>query len=70
VSGLGLALLGSADVQQELRDHALVQLLPDWRLPPLGTWAVTPQRDAQPAKVRRGIDALQAYLLEVPGVLR
>jgi len=29
---------------------------------------VTPQRDAQPAKVRQAIAALQGYLRELPGV--
>jgi len=30
---------------------------------------VTPQRDAQPAKVRQAIAALQRYLVTQPGVL-
>ena len=34
----------------------------------LDIWAVTPQRDAQPAKVRQAIAALHAYLRQVPGV--
>jgi len=29
---------------------------------------VTPQRDAQPAKVRQSIAALHAYLRQVPGI--
>lgn len=35
----------------------------------LDIWAVTPQRDAQPAKVRQAIAALQRYLVTQPGVL-
>ncbi len=66
-AGLGLAMLGSIDVQQELAAGSLVPLLPDWQLAPLDVWAVTPQRDAQPAKVRHAVEALEAYLITVPG---
>lgn len=68
-AGLGLALLGSVDVHDELQAGRLVTVLPQWRLAPLDVWAVTPQRDAQPAKVRLAIDALQAYLRALPGVV-
>jgi DNA-binding transcriptional LysR family regulator len=55
-------------VDEEVRAGRLVRVLPQWRLAPLDVWAVTPQRDAQPAKVRYAIDALQAYLRALPGV--
>lgn len=67
-AGLGLALLGSLDVQDALQAGRLVRLLPHWGLGTLGIWAVTPQRDAQPAKVRQAIEALQRYLITQPGV--
>lgn len=67
-AGLGLAVLGSIDVDEEVRAGRLVRVLPQWRLAPMDVWAVTPQRDAQPAKVRYAIDALQAYLRALPGV--
>ena len=35
---------------------------------PMPVWAVTPQRDAQPAKVRHAVQALKDYLLTLPGV--
>lgn len=66
-AGLGLTLGVRADVDDDLRSGRLVALLPDWQPPPLPVWAVTPQRDGQPAKVRHAIDALQAHLLTVPG---
>jgi DNA-binding transcriptional LysR family regulator len=69
LAGLGLALLGSLDVDDEVRTGRLVRVLPPWRLAPLDVWAVTPQRDAQPAKVRHAIDALRAYLAAQPGVV-
>lgn len=65
---LGLALMGSVDVQDALQTGRLVRLLPQWNLGTLGIWAVTPQRDAQPAKVRQAIAALHSYLVTLPGV--
>lgn len=69
VAGLGLARLARADVADELRSGLLLPVLPAWRLAPLDVWAVTPQRHAQPAKVRHAVQALQDYLLTLPGVL-
>ena len=67
-AGLGLALVGSMDAHDALQAGRLVRLLPDWSFGTLDIWAVTPQRDAQPAKVRQAIAALHAYLQRVPGV--
>jgi len=68
-AGLGLALMGSMDVQEALQAGRLVRLLPGWSFGALDIWAVTPQRDAQPAKVRQAIAALHAYLRQLPGTL-
>jgi len=54
-------------VHEDLASGALVPVLPEWQVAPLDVWAVTPQRDAQPAKVRHAITALEAYLRELPG---
>ncbi|MFY3382925.1 LysR family transcriptional regulator [Paracidovorax sp. MALMAid1276] len=67
-AGLGLALVGSMDAHEALQAGRLVQLLPEWSFGTLDIWAVTPQRDAQPAKVRQAIAALHAYLRQVPGI--
>ncbi len=67
-AGLGPALLGSMDVQEALQAGRLQRLLPDWDFGALDLWAVTPQRDAQPAKVRLAIAALGQYLRSLPGV--
>jgi DNA-binding transcriptional LysR family regulator len=67
VAGLGLARLARVDVAEDLAAGQLVTLLPGWTQDPLDVWAVTPQRDAQPAKVRVAIDALERYLSTLPG---
>lgn len=69
VSGLGLAFVVSTEAEDDLLARRLVRVLPDWRVPPLPLWAVTPQRDRKPAKVRHAIAALQAYLQRLPGAL-
>ena len=68
-AGLGLARLTRVDVAEDLAAGRLVQVLPAWRCEPLDVWAVTPQRDAQPAKVRAAIEALQAYLAGLAGAV-
>ncbi|WP_324288706.1 LysR family transcriptional regulator [Roseateles sp. SL47] len=58
-AGLGLAMLGTDDVDESVAQGRLLPLLSDWQLPSLPVHALTPQRDAQPAKVRHAIDALR-----------
>ncbi|HJV69029.1 LysR family transcriptional regulator [Ideonella sp.] len=70
VAGLGLALLARVDAADDLAAGRLVPVLPQWRCPSLDVWAATPQRDAQPAKVRAAIDALAQYLVGLPGAVR
>ncbi len=62
VAGLGIARVPCLDAQADLTAGRLVQLLEDWRLEPVALWAVTPQRDGQPAKVRQAIAAIEAHL--------
>lgn len=61
-AGLGLALLTSLDVADAVAQQRLARLLPDWDFGALDIWALTPQRQTQPAKVRQAIATLQAYL--------
>ena len=67
-AGLGPALLAAMDVSEAMQQGRLQRLLPQWTLGGLDIWAMTPQRDAQPAKVRQAIAALQDYLVQLPGV--
>jgi DNA-binding transcriptional LysR family regulator len=69
MAGLGLALMTHADVHEALRAGTLQRVLPTWRLPDIPVWAVTPQRENQPAKVRHAIAALQSYFGAAPGAV-
>lgn len=66
-AGLGVAVLTCLDASPLLDAGSLQRLLPEWEVPPLPAWAVTPHRQTQPAKVRQAIDLLQDYLARVPG---
>lgn len=68
IDGVGIALIGSTEAYPLLESGLLVHVLPDWPMPPFDVWALTPQRDAQPAKVRHARDALAAYLRKMPGI--
>jgi DNA-binding transcriptional LysR family regulator len=63
-AGLGLAALGDEDVAESVAAGRLLRLDTELPLPELPVWALTPQRDAQPAKVRHAIAALEAHLAE------
>ena len=69
VAGLGLAALVRTDADDDLKAGRLVELLPGWHAAPIDIWAVTPQRDNQPAKVRHAIAALAASLRALPGAV-
>ncbi|WP_395699795.1 LysR substrate-binding domain-containing protein [Aquabacterium sp.] len=68
-AGLGLALLVRPDADDDLRAGRIVPLLADWQLASTPVWAVVPQRDTQPAKVRHAIAALQTALRALPGAV-
>ena len=67
-AGLGLGLMGSVDVQEAVAAGRLQQVLPQWQAGRLDISALTPQRDAQPAKVRLAVAALAGYLRALPGM--
>lgn len=68
--GLGIVRAARADVAQALRQGALVQVLPAWRVAPLPVWALTPRREGEAAKVRAALDALRRYFASLPGERR
>lgn len=68
-AGMGLALLVRPDTDDDQRAGRVQPLLPDWRLPATPVWALTAQRESQPAKVRGALAALQAGFRQLPGAL-
>ncbi len=66
VAGLGVTRAVRSDVSDHLDAGRLTPLLVGWRLEAAPLWAVTPQRDGQPAKVRHAIAAIQAQLGDMP----
>lgn len=66
-AGLGLSVQPETEIRNELARGELVRVLPGWSLPQMGIYAVTPRRDAQPAKVRHAIAALQDYFARQAG---
>ncbi|RMC90814.1 LysR family transcriptional regulator [Aquitalea palustris] len=68
LAGMGLSIQPEPEIRQELADGRLLRILPEWRLPALGIYVVTPRRDAQPAKVRYAIDALRQRMQHRPAV--
>lgn len=64
LQGLGIMRLPGPDAAPLLADGRAVRVLPEWSMAPLGVYAVTAQRESQPAKVRLAIAALQAYLAD------
>lgn len=69
-AGLGVGMLTHPDVHALLSAGELQRVLPAWSVAPIPVWAVTPQRDNQPAKVRHAIAALRAHFEATPGTRR
>ncbi len=59
--GLGLARLFSLEVADQVHSGQLLRLLPDWDCGSLRISALTPERQALPARVRLALAALQAH---------
>ncbi|KAF1060860.1 MAG: HTH-type transcriptional regulator DmlR [Pseudomonas citronellolis] len=68
LDGLGISVQPEPEVREALEEGRLKRLLPEWSLPSLGIYAVTPRRDAQPAKVKVAIEALRRHLGSRPRV--
>ncbi|WP_349239501.1 LysR family transcriptional regulator [Pelomonas sp. V22] len=64
-AGLGLAMLGVDDVREAQQAGRLLPLMPGLQLSALPIYALAPQRDAQPAKVRHAIQALKTHLASI-----
>jgi len=60
LEGAGIAIVSDHFALPYLQRGELVQVLPDWRSPPVSAWAVFPGRRLMPARTRAFIDALVA----------
>ena len=58
LKGAGITVVNDHFALPYLQRGELVQVLPDWHLPPVSAWAVFPGRRLMPARTRVFIDAL------------
>lgn len=66
VAGWGISVLVSDDDRRALADGRLLPVLPDWHLPDMPVYAITPRRGEQPAKVRHALELLAAHFESLP----
>jgi DNA-binding transcriptional LysR family regulator len=60
LAGAGITIVNDHFAAPYLERGGLVQVLPDWRVPPVSAWAVFPGRRLMPARTRVFLDALAA----------
>ncbi len=58
LAGVGVAMLGQAEVVKDREDRELVRLLPDWEPEPIELYALHPSRLAASPKVRALLEFL------------
>jgi DNA-binding transcriptional LysR family regulator len=66
VQGVGIMRIPGPDGMSLIEAGLALPVLPGWSMAPLGVYALTVQRDAQPAKVRLAIAAIKDYLEQFP----
>lgn len=66
VAGWGISVVVSEDDRRALADGRLLPVLPQWQLPDLSVYAITPRRGEQPAKVRHALALLAAHFEPLP----
>jgi DNA-binding transcriptional LysR family regulator len=60
LAGAGVTVINDYFALPYLQRGELVQVLPDWHLPPVSAWAVFPGRRLMPTRTRVFLDALAA----------
>ncbi|MHB1678530.1 MAG: LysR family transcriptional regulator [Sulfuriferula sp.] len=65
LDGAGIGALPDRFVIEDVRRKRLVRVLPEWRLPPVPTWAVMPTRRYLPAKTRVFLFHLEHFLKKI-----
>lgn len=66
VAGWGISVVVSDDDRRALADGRLLPVLPQWQLPDMPVYAITPRRGEQPAKVRHALALLTAHFETLP----
>ena len=60
LAGAGITVVNDHFALPYLERSELVEVLPDWHIPPVSAWAVFPGRRLMPARTRVFVDALTA----------
>ena len=67
LAGMGVALVSSWVVQEDLADGRLVQLLPQWQAPPLPIWLTYPWASYYPARLQHFFTMIKAVMPQLAG---
>jgi DNA-binding transcriptional LysR family regulator len=64
LDGSGIGALPDRYAAEDVRMKRLVRILPQWRLPAVPAWAVTPMRRYLPAKTRAFLAHLEQFIVK------
>ena len=67
LQGNGITKISYLDVQKDLKNGALVEVLPEWKLQPVTLYAVLPKSEQQPTKILRCLETLKQYFSQLNG---
>ena len=65
--GHGIARILYLDAQKDLVNGALVEVLPEWKLPSFTLYAIISKHEQQPMKIHRCLEAIKQYFCQLPG---
>jgi DNA-binding transcriptional LysR family regulator len=68
LTGLGVAVVSSWIVDDDIREGRLVHLLPDWQPKALPVHLVYPWSRYYPARLRRFLDMMRRVMPEIAGM--
>lgn len=68
LSGLGVAVVSSWTVEEDIGNGRLVALLPEWQIPPLPVHLVYPQARYYPARLRMFLQLMREVMPGLSGM--
>jgi molybdate transport repressor ModE-like protein len=68
ISGMGVAVLPTWMVQEDIKSKRLVRVLPAWVAPPLHVSVAWPSSGYRPKRVQALVELLTSELVKIPGV--